>query len=327
MATLITGAAGFIGYHLARALLARGEAVIGIDNLSPYYSVALKRARLADLAKIGAPFEFVELDLAGRMAAPALLQAGGDAGAVIHLAAQPGVRHALVDPHAYVEANVMGQLNVLEFMRARAAAKNPPKFVYASSSSVYGLDASLPFTVGDAVDTPLSLYAATKRADELMSETYCRLFGFAATGLRFFTVYGPWGRPDMATWLFTEAILAGKPIQLFDGGAMKRDFTYVDDAVAAVLAVLDARPPSPGANRLYNVGNEHAETVSHFVDVLERALGKKALRQQAPAQPGELKATWADISGINADTGWRPTTAIEQGLPRFVAWYRHYHNI
>ncbi len=323
MTILVTGAAGFIGSYVSAALLARGEQVIGVDNLNPYYDVALKEARLASLLA-DTRFTFQRLDLAER---GALVEACGDAGVdrMVHLAAQAGVRHSLAHPFDYERANVAAHLEVLEFCRHQESFVH---LVYASSSSVYGGNTKLPFSESDRVDTPVSLYAATKRSGELMSHTYSHLYRLPATGLRFFTVYGPWGRPDMAAWLFTKAILAGQPITVFNHGHMMRDFTYVDDITAGVIAVLDSPPveESDGVpHRLYNIGNNRSEKLMDFIAVLEDAIGIKAEMEFAPLQPGDVKETYADISAIQRDTGFSPTTTIADGVPRFVDWYRTYH--
>jgi UDP-glucuronate 4-epimerase len=326
MTILVTGAAGFIGFHVSAALLGRGEQVVGVDNLNAYYSVALKEARLAELRRHPG-FAFHRLELAEREALAALVKQYPATDRVIHLAAQAGVRHSLTDPRAYVTANLVGQIEVLEACRHLPGLKH---LVFASSSSVYGGNAKLPFAVGDPVDTPQSLYAATKKADELMAHAYAHLYRLPTTGLRFFTVYGPWGRPDMAAWLFTEAILGGRPIRLFNHGAMRRDFTYVDDIVAGVLACLDRPPQDDGAAppyRLYNLGNHRAEEIRRFLAVLEQATGRKAEVELLPMQPGDVPATYADIAGAQRDFGFTPVTSIDEGLPRFVAWYRGYHGL
>ena len=325
MAVLVTGAAGFIGAHVAAALAARGEAVIGVDNLDPYYSVALKRARLAAL---GQGVRFVEADFAEPAALSAAL-AGADIDRIVHLGAQPGVRYSIEQPFAYARANLLGHLSILELARN----KKIKHLVYASSSSVYGGNAQLPFAIGDRVDHPVSLYAATKKADELMSESYAHLYRLPQTGLRFFTVYGPWGRPDMAVWLFTDAILNGRPIRVFNEGRMKRDFTYIDDIVAGVVAALD-RPPAddggakPGGSTtphaLYNLGNNRAEELGRLIDVIEQACGRPAIRDLQPMQPGDVPATYADIADAARDLGFAPATPIEEGVPRFVDWFRGY---
>jgi len=328
-AVLVTGVAGFIGMHVAKALLARGEHVIGIDNLNAYYDVGLKEDRLAEVTR-GADgrFTMLRLDFADNEALTTAL-APHRFDRIIHLGAQAGVRYSLENPHAYVQSNLVGHVNMLELARARRVAH----LVYASSSSVYGGGASLPFEVAARADRPLSLYAATKRADELMSETYAHLYRIPQTGLRFFTVYGPWGRPDMAMWLFTDAILAGRPIQVFNGGDMRRDFTFIDDIVAGVLGCLDQPPPDDGMpkpggsvspHRLYNIGNHRSERLERLIDLIEEACGKRAIRLNQPIQPGDVKDTFADISDIARDIGFVPTTAIEQGVPLFVDWFRKY---
>ncbi|MBR0661421.1 NAD-dependent epimerase/dehydratase family protein [Neoroseomonas oryzicola] len=316
MTVLVTGAAGFIGMHVAESLVARGERVIGVDNLSTYYDVRLKRARLARLEG-HAGFAFVEADVADREAMLSLAEREPDATRIVHLAAQPGVRHSLVDPYAYVQANVMGHLVMLEASRR---LKRVDHFVYASSSSVYGGNRKLPFAESDRVDHPVSLYAATKRSAELISESYAHLFGLPQTGLRFFTVYGPWGRPDMAPWLFADAILSGRPITLYDGGRLKRDFTFVEDIAAGVLGCLDH--PAPGdAPRLLNIGNHRSVEVRRFVEVLEAALGRKAAVVDTPRPATDVEETFADIEAIRAVCGFEPRTSIEVGIPRFAEWY------
>ena len=320
---LVTGAAGFIGAAVCQALIERGNAVLGIDNLSDYYDVSLKEARLARL-KSNKFFSFRKADIADKDAILALGAAGFTG--IVHLAAQPGVRYSLENPYAYVSANVMGQAVMLALARASAGLKH---FVYASSSSVYGANKKTPFAIGDAVDHPNSLYAATKRADELFGHTYAHLYGIPCTGLRFFTVYGPWGRPDMAPWLFTEAIIAGKPIKLFNHGKMRRDFTYIDDIVAGVIACLDKPPPADAKPpyRLYNIGNSVSEELTRFVAILEAAIGKSAIIERAPMPPGDIEATYADISATTRDFGFMPKTALAEGLPRFVQWYRDHHKV
>ncbi len=317
---LVTGAAGFIGYHVCERLLARGETVVGLDNLNDYYDPRLKQARLERLAH--PRFTFERIELADRAAVEALFVRQPIA-RIVHLAAQAGVRYSLTHPHAYIDSNITGFLNLLEAARARP----PEHFVYASSSSVYGANTKQPFSTDDRVDHPVSLYAATKRANELMAYTYARLFGLGLTGLRFFTVYGPWGRPDMAAMLFTRAILAGEPIDVFNHGDLQRDFTYIDDIVSGVVAILDRLPPPEGdvQHRVYNIGNHRPEKLMHFIDVLSAALGRKPRMNMLPMQPGDVHATYADIGALQRDYGWRPTTSIEEGLPRFVAWYRTYY--
>ena len=326
MAILVTGAAGFIGYHLCEALLGRGDAVIGVDNLSPYYSVTLKQSRLARLQRHAA-FEFLRIDIADRAALAAALPDKLAIGAVVHLAAQAGVRYSLDNPDPYVHTNVVGQLSILELCRALPALKH---LVYASSSSVYGGNTKLPFSEDDRVDDPISLYAATKKSGELISHVYARLHGIPTTGLRFFTVYGPWGRPDMSAYLFTEAILAGRPVRLFNGGEMRRDFTYIDDIVDGVLRVIDEPPVARGGappERVYNIGNHRPECLRHYVAVLEQAIGRKAIIELAPMQPGDVKETYADITAIQRDFGFQPRTRIEDGVPRFVDWFKEYHGL
>jgi len=325
MAILVTGAAGFIGSYVSHALLARGEQVIGVDNMNDYYRVQLKRDRMAPLLEKPG-FRFLELDISDRDAFNTALQ-GEKITRVIHLAAQAGVRYSIEHPFAYTQANITGHLVVLEFCRHLADLEH---LVYASSSSVYGGNEKLPFSESDPVDRPISLYAATKKADELMSHTYSHLYRVPQTGLRFFTVYGPWGRPDMALWTFTEAILAGKPIRVFNHGEMKRDFTFVDDIVAGVVACLDSPPTDDGItapHRIYNIGNHRPEKLTHMIEVLEKALGRKAEKIFEPMQPGDVAETYADISAIQRDHGFTPTTSIEAGIPRFVDWYKSYHRI
>lgn len=325
MTILVTGAAGFIGFHVSRALLARGERVLGIDDLNDYYDVRLKEARLARL-RAEAGFAFARADIAERAAVETAVAPDRESiTGIVHLAAQAGVRHSLVDPYAYVRANVMGQVVVLELCRALPALAH---LVYASSSSVYGGLGGGPFPIEARVDSPVSLYAASKKAGELVGHVYGHLFGVPATGLRFFTVYGPWGRPDMAAFLFARAIFEGKPITLFNRGRMKRDFTYIDDVVPAVLSVLDS-PPSGGGvpHRLYNIGNNRPESLTAYVAALERAIGRRAVIEHAPMQPGDMAETWADIGPLRRDHGFEPRTSIAEGIPRFVAWYRDYHGL
>ncbi|MDB5669118.1 MAG: NAD-dependent epimerase/dehydratase family protein [Alphaproteobacteria bacterium] len=331
MAILVTGAAGFIGFHVSERLLARGEQVIGIDNVNDYYSVELKRARLAELARRHQGFELIEVDFADQAA---LLQSldGRSFDRIVHLGAQAGVRYSIENPHAYVHSNLVGHINMIELARHRRSSH----FVYASSSSVYGGNTNLPFRVEDRVDHPLSLYAATKKADELIGETYAHLYRLPQTGLRFFTVYGPWGRPDMAMWLFAKAILAGEPIRVFGEGDMRRDFTYIDDIVSGVVACLDNPPPddgeekaggSRGPHRVYNIGNNRSEELGRMIDLVEAACGRKAERILLPMQPGDVRDTYADISAIQRDLGYAPTTGIDVGVPAFVDWYKAYHRI
>jgi UDP-glucuronate 4-epimerase len=309
---LLTGAAGFIGYHVAEALLARGERVVGVDDLNP------RLARLED--KPG--FHFTQLDVADRAGVQALIGATEGIDRIVHLAAQAGVRHSLVDPYAYVHANVMGHLVILEAARRVPGLRH---LVYASSSSVYGANRDLPFAETDRVDAPVSLYAATKRADELMSHAYAHLFGLPQTGLRFFTVYGPWGRPDMAYYSFARAIVNGEPITLYDGGALRRDFTYIDDVVAGVLGVLDRPPEEVPPARVLNIGNHHSEPVSALIAELERALGRRAVVSAAPRPPADVEETFAAIDSIAALTGFAPRTSLAEGIPHFVAWFGAWH--
>ena len=320
MTTLVTGAAGFIGMHVAARLLARGERVVGIDSLDPYYSTALKEARLDELARHPG-FAFRRADLSD-MAALRDALVGERIRRIVHLAAQPGVRYSLENPQAYVAANVAAHVNVLEYARFADALDG---MVYASSSSVYGGNTKLPFSEGDPVDAPISLYAATKKSDELIAATYAHLFRIPLTGLRFFTVYGPWGRPDMAVWSFTDAILEGRPIRVFNHGDMRRDFTFVDDIVSGVVAVSDAPPADDGArppHRIYNIGNNRPEPLLRLIELIEEATGRRAERVLAPMQPGDVHETYADIDRIRADHGFEPTTPLAEGIPRFVDWFR-----
>ena len=326
MSVLVTGAAGFIGYHVCEELLRRGEKVVGIDNLSDYYDVSLKQARLARLeAEPG--FSYIRCDIADREALAAALGSGAGIRRVVHLAAQAGVRFSLSNPFAYVRANLTGHMVILELCRRLSRLEH---LVYASSSSVYGGNEKLPFSTGDRVDNPVSLYAATKKAGELMSHCYSHLYRIPQTGLRYFTVYGPWGRPDMALYIFTRAMLAGEPIRLFNHGDMKRDFTDIGDAVAGTIAALWRPPADDGReppHRLYNIGNHHAEPLLRLVEILERAIGVKAKKILEPMQPGDVKETYADIASAQADLGYEPTTAIEVGVPKFVEWYQAYHQV
>jgi UDP-glucuronate 4-epimerase len=328
MTVLVTGAAGFIGYHVSEALLARGEAVAGIDNINDYYDVKLKEARLARLAAHN-HFTFTKLNIADRDGLAGLVQKHGDIDRIVHLAAQAGVRYSLKNPQAYVESNLIGHVNMLELARGLNDRKGQgiKHLVYASSSSVYGGNTKLPFAIEDKVDRPVSLYAATKAADELMSHSYSHLYGIPQTGLRFFTVYGPWGRPDMAYFDFTRAIFAGETIRVFNNGDMKRDFTWIGDIVAGVVAALDKPPVGTPPYRLYNIGNNNAENLLDFISVIEKACGKKAVTELAPMQPGDVKATYADISAITKDVGFKPTTPITEGIPQFVKWYREYYGV
>jgi UDP-glucuronate 4-epimerase len=329
---LVTGAAGFIGYHVAERLLAEGERVVGVDNLCDYYDVGLKRARLARLAT-SSRFEFIEADISDRVAVPALFDRLRPASCV-HLAAQAGVRYSLEHPHAYLDANLAGTLNILEGCRHNPVSH----LVYASSSSVYGSNAVLPFSVRQGVDHPLSLYAATKKANEMMAHSYSHLYGIPTTGLRFFTVYGPWGRPDMAMFIFAKAILSGSPIQLFNHGKMLRDFTYIDDIVEGIVTLLrkppaanpawDATTGDPGTSaapyRVFNIGNHRPVKVPYVIELLEKELGAKAIIENLPMQAGDVPATFADIDDLHALTGFWPRTDIEEGIKRFAAWYLTY---
>ena len=321
MSILVTGVAGFIGFHVAKALLARGDRVLGVDNLNDYYDVSLKEARLAQL-RASPNFDFARLDVSDREGVLGLVERHPDLRGVIHLAAQAGVRYSLENPFAYIEANVMGTLVMLEAARRidRLTA-----ITYASSSSVYGANRKQPFSVEDRVDQPVSLYAATKRSCELVAYTYSHLYGLPATGLRFFTVYGPWGRPDMAAYLFTRAILAGEPIKVFNEGRMARDFTYIDDIVAGTIAAHDHAPAGQVPHRVYNLGNHRPEKLLDFIAVLERALGRTATKVLLPLQPGDVPESFADIEAARRDLGFEPKTTIEEGLARFVEWYKWYH--
>jgi len=319
MTVLVTGAAGFIGSHVAAALLARGDRVIGVDNLNSYYDVRLKQARL-DRLTVQSGFTFHHMDISSRERVTAVCEANPDIDGIAHLAAQAGVRYSLVDPYSYVQSNVMGHLVILEAARRLPVLKH---LVYASTSSVYGANTELPFRETDRVDTPMSLYAATKRADELMSYAYAHLFALPQTGLRFFTVYGPWGRPDMAYYSFARAIMAGEPITLYDGGRLKRDFTYVDDIVAGVIGALD-RPPVDGTppNRVLNIGNHQNEEVRTLVALLEQSLGRRAIILDAPRPAVDVEETFASVDAIGALTGFAPRTSLAEGIPRFVDWFK-----
>ena len=333
MKYLVTGAAGFIGMHVSLSLLERGDCVVGFDNLNPYYSVALKHSRLNRL--VGkSNFQFEEGDLADRERLPQLF-AKQKFDAVINLAAQAGVRYSLTNPHAYVDSNLVGFVNVLEACRHHEVKH----LTYASSSSVYGANTERPFSIHHNVDHPLSLYAATKKANELMAHTYSHLYQLPTTGLRFFTVYGPWGRPDMALWLFTKAILAGESIDIFNNGQMRRDFTYIDDIVQGIIRVSDRIPsgnpdwsgkqPDPASSRapyrIYNIGNNQPVELMHLIETLELALGTTAVKNFLPMQPGDVPATFADVDDLTRDVGFKPSTPIELGVERFVRWYREYH--
>lgn len=323
---LVTGAAGFIGFHVARRLLAEGRSVIGLDNLNSYYDPLLKQARL-DVLNGERCFSFVQMDLKDR-AATAALFAKHRFATVIHLAAQAGVRHSISNPHAYADANLEGFLNVLEGCRHNGCRH----LIYASSSSVYGANAKLPFSVQDRTDHPVSFYAATKKANEVMAHSYSHLYRLPVTGLRFFTIYGPWGRPDMAMFLFANAMVAGKPIRLFNHGKMRRDFTYIDDVTRVVTRLIDRVPAEdPHAGnapaRVYNVGNHRPEDLMHVVAVLEKELGRTAAREMLPMQPGDVPETFADVGDLMRDVGFSPSTPIEEGIRNFVAWYREHYKI
>ena len=335
MAIMVTGAAGFIGFHLAERLLARGETVIGLDNLNDYYEVGLKEARLARLrAQPG--FAFHRLDLADRAGMERLFRESAIE-RVVHLAAQAGVRYSLTHPHAYAESNLTGFLHILEGCRARRVTH----LVYASSSSVYGGNTAMPFRAEASADHPLALYGATKKANEAMAHAYSHLYGIPCTGLRFFTVYGPWGRPDMALHLFTTAIVRGEPIKVFNQGHMRRDFTYIDDIVEGVVRLLPLAPgPDPSFDpaapdaatssapwRIYNIGNNHTVELNDFIATLEDALGMKARKEMLPMQPGDVQATWADINDLSALTGFSPATPLREGIARFVEWYKEYYKV
>jgi UDP-glucuronate 4-epimerase len=332
---LVTGAAGFIGYHLSERLIARGDHVVGLDNMNNYYDVRLKEARLERL-KRHKSFSFAKLDLADTEGMQRLF-AEHKFNKVVNLAAQAGVRYSLVNPHAYVNANILGFLNVLEGCRHNGIEH----LVFASSSSVYGANTQMPFSVHDNVDHPVSMYAATKKANELMAHSYAHLYRVPCTGLRFFTVYGPWGRPDMALFLFTKAILEGKPIDVFNNGQHQRDFTYIDDVVEGVVRVSDKIPepdpswsgesPDPSSSsapyRLYNIGNHTPIELLRFIEVLERALGKAAIKNMLPMQPGDVPATYADVNDLARDVNFAPATPIEEGIAKFVTWYREFYGV
>ena len=335
MTILVTGAAGFIGMHAALRLAARGERVIGIDNLNDYYTVQLKLDRIATIeaATRDGPgsFRFARCDFSDHEALDSVL-AGETIEKIVHLGAQAGVRYSLENPRAYAQSNLVGHVNILELARSHKVAH----MVYASSSSVYGGNDVLPFRVEDRTDQPISFYAATKKADELMSESYAHLYALPLTGLRFFTVYGPWGRPDMALWLFTDAILRGKPISVFNDGHMRRDFTYIDDIVSGVIAALDHPPTDNGAEKsggsrschaVYNIGNNQSEYIGSLIDLIERACEKPAIRVMKPIQPGDIKDTFADITAIKRDLDFSPVTTLEVGVPNFVSWFRDYHGV
>ncbi len=333
--TLVTGAAGFIGFHTSLRLLERGDEVVGLDNLNDYYDVNLKYARL-DQLKAHANFRFVQMDLSDRDGMPRLF-AEEKFDRVLNLAAQAGVRYSLKNPHSYVDSNLVGFVNILEGCRHN----NVEHLTYASSSSVYGLNTTMPFSIHHNVDHPVSLYAASKKANELMAHTYSHLYDLPTTGLRFFTVYGPWGRPDMALFLFTKAILEGKPIDVFNYGKMKRDFTYIDDIVEGVIRVLDntavSNPnwrgdqPDPGTScapyKLYNIGNNNPVELMDYIGAIESALGMTAEKNMLPIQPGDVPATYADVDDLVADVGFKPETSVQEGIARFVEWYRQYYSV
>jgi UDP-glucuronate 4-epimerase len=335
MTTLVTGAAGFIGFHLTKRLLEEGRDVVGLDNLNDYYDVSLKQARLRELERIQG-FRFLRMDLAAKAEIDRLF-AETPFKAVVNLAAQAGVRYSLVNPQAYVSSNIEGFVNILEACRHHRVGH----LVYASSSSVYGANTAMPFTVHQNVDHPLSLYGASKKANELFAHSYSHLFSLPTTGLRFFTVYGPWGRPDMALFLFTRAILAGEPIPVFNHGKMERDFTYVDDIVESVVRVTERVPagdpgwsgddPDPGASRapyrIYNIGNHRPENLLRLIEVLEECIGKKAIKNFLPMQPGDVRATYADVDDLARDVDFAPRTPIEVGVERFVRWYRDFYRV
>lgn len=332
---LVTGAAGFIGFHVARRLSQSGKAVVGLDNLNAYYDPKLKDARLVELSKFPG-FRFVKLDLADRIGIAALF-AKEKFPYVVHLAAQAGVRHSLVDPHAYIDSNIVGFTNILEGCRHNGCKH----LLFASSSSVYGSNTKMPFSIHENVDHPLSLYGASKKANELMAHSYAHLFKLPTTGLRFFTVYGPWGRPDMAMWIFAKAIASGEPIRLFNHGNMRRDFTYVDDVVESIERLVDRAPsgdpnysgdaPDPGSSsapwRVYNIGNNSPVELLDVVRILEEKLGKKAIRELVPMQPGDVPATYANVEDLMRDVGFKPATPIDVGIGRFIDWYRSYHKL
>jgi UDP-glucuronate 4-epimerase len=335
MKILVTGAAGFIGFHVGKRLLERGDKVFGVDNLNGYYDVSLKEARKAILEKFP-NFTFLKIDIADRDGISSLFSEKKPE-RVVHLAAQAGIRHSLQNPHLYVDSNVVGFVNILEGCRHQGVKH----LVYASSSSVYGSNKTLPFSVFHSVDHPISLYAATKKANELMAHTYSHLFGLPTTGLRFFTVYGPWGRPDMAYFLFTKAILEERPIKVYNYGKMRRDFTYIDDIVTGVVKTLDA-PAAPDANfapekpspesssapyRIYNIGNHQSVELNYLIELIEKGLGKKAIKEMLPMQPGDVEDTCADVDALVRDVGFRPDTPIESGIQRFLEWYTDYYGI
>lgn len=323
---LVTGAAGFIGFHTAKKLLEAGERVVGIDNLNDYYDVTLKEARLKQLEAYE-NFTFVKLDISDKAAIENLWKAHGPFTRVIHLAAQAGVRYSLENPYAYINSNIIGHLNIIEQCRF---TKDFVHLVYASSSSVYGGNTKLPFSVQDPVEKPISLYAATKKSDELMSHVYSHLFGIPQTGLRFFTVYGPWGRPDMALFIFTKAICEGRKLPVFNNGNMKRDFTYIDDIVSGIIGVFKNPPPKEAHHapaRVLNIGNTKSEKLMDFIGLIENELGKKAEIEFLPMQEGDVSETYADVTETTQITGYKPTTSINEGVPKFIAWYKDYYKV
>jgi UDP-glucuronate 4-epimerase len=322
-AILVTGAAGFIGFHVARRLLEEGRHVIGLDSLNHYYDPALKRSRL-EILRENSNFDFTQADLSDRSSIAALF-AKHRFPVVVHLAAQAGVRHSIHQPHDYIDANLEGFANVLEGCRHHECRH----LIYASSSSVYGANTKLPFSVHDKTDHPISLYAATKKANELMAYSYSHLYRLPVTGLRFFTIYGPWGRPDMAIFLFTKAILEGTPIKLFNHGRMRRDFTYIDDVIRVISRLTDRIPvdEGPPPARVYNVGNHHPEDLTHVIALLEKELGREAIREMLPMQPGDVTETFADVGDLMRDVGFRPDTSIAEGIRHFAAWYRGHYKV
>jgi UDP-glucuronate 4-epimerase len=323
MAILVTGAAGFVGSRVSALLLARGEEVVGIDSLNAYYDPGLKEARLKPLL-VCKSFTFVKGDIADTETLLGAVR-GRTVDRVVHLAAQAGVRYSIEQPRAYIRSNISGHLEILELCRS---LKDFRHLVYASSSSVYGGNEKVPFSEADRVDTPVSLYAATKKADELMGHVYSHLFDIPQTGLRYFTVYGPWGRPDMAYWSFTKNIIEGRPIRVFNNGEMWRDFTYIDDIVKGTVAALDKSPAADAArHRIYNIGNNQPEKLSRFIDILEEIIGTRAIREMAPMQPGDVVRTYADTAAIERDFGFKPSTPLETGLRAFVEWYKSYFNV
>lgn len=324
MTVLVTGAAGFIGMHVSKSLLEAGENVVGLDNLSDYYDVSLKQARLAQLEKFP-NFQFIKADISDPETFSAVLGRVDEITKIVHLAAQAGVRYSITHPQSYAQSNLVGFLNILEYARNLDGLEH---LLYASSSSVYGGNRDLPYSVGQSVDQPVSLYAATKKSNELMAHSYSHLYKIPTTGLRFFTVYGPWGRPDMAYWTFTEALLKGQAIKIFNNGDMKRDFTYIDDIVSGIVKVLKAVPEDGGTEkppyRIYNIGNHRSEPLMGLVTSLEKALGVTAQLEFLPMQKGDVKETFADISPMQKDVGYEPKTSLDVGIPKFVEWYKSY---